>query len=105
MVKEFKRVGRLRLWSNPKACSMCRYIFRNIQRDLLQRQTFSAGVKLLAYSVTGAEIVMGSDPQWQKEYDTVICLGECTRRVAEESGYIHIPGCPPRLADLYDNLP
>ena len=48
---------------------------------------------------------MGSDPQWRKEYHTVICVGECTRRVAKEGDYIHIPGCPPTLNDLYDNLP
>ena len=34
---------------------------------------------------------MGLNPQWRQEYPTVICVGECTRRVAKEGGYIHIP--------------
>jgi hypothetical protein len=105
MVKEFKRLGRLRLWSNPQACTMCRYIFRDIQHSLLKGQNLRAEAKLLALALQGAEIIVGTNPQWRKEYHTVICVGECTRRVAKEGGYIHIPGCPPTLEDFYNNLP
>jgi uncharacterized protein (DUF362 family) len=105
VVKEFKRLGRLRLWSNPQACSMCRRIFHDAQHSLLKGQDLAAGVKLLALSVKGAEIIMGSNPQWRREYHTVICVGECTRRMAREGGYIHIPGCPPTVGDFYDHLP
>jgi uncharacterized protein (DUF362 family) len=105
LVKEYKRLGRLRLWSNPQACTMCRYIFHDIQHSLLKGQNLAAGVKLLALSIKGAEIIMGSNPQWRKEYRTVICVGACTRRVAKEGGYIHIPGCPPTLDDFFSNLP
>jgi uncharacterized protein (DUF362 family) len=104
-VKEFKCLGRLRLWSNPQACTGCRYIFRDIQHNLLKDQNLLSGVKLLAHSIKGAEIIMGSNPQWRREHRTVICIGACTRRVAKEGGYIHIPGCPPTLDDLYNNLP
>jgi uncharacterized protein (DUF362 family) len=105
MVKEFKRLGRLRLWSNPQACTMCRYLFRDLQNNLLRPQNLSAGAKLFTYSLKGAEIVMGLNPQWRREYPTVICVGNCTRRVARDGGYIHIPGCPPTISDLDDNLP
>jgi uncharacterized protein (DUF362 family) len=105
MFKEFKRLGRLRLWSNPQACSMCRYLFHDIQQNVFERQHLLAVAKLLPHSIGGAEIVMGSNPQWRREYHTVICVGACTRRVAQEGGYTHIPGCPPTLSDLIDNLP
>ena len=99
-MKEFKRLGRLRLWSNPHACTMCRYLFHDIQQNVFKPQNFSAGIKLLGYSIKGAEIVMGFNPQWRKEYHTVICVGDCTRHVAKEGGYIYIPGCPPSPDDL-----
>lgn len=105
MVKEFKRLGRLRLWSNPQACTMCRYLFHDLQQNFIKRQNLSAGAKFFTYSLKGAEIVMGLNPQWRREYSTVICVGNCTRRVAKEGGYIHIPGCPPTIKDLEDNLP
>lgn len=104
-LKEFKRFGRLRLWSNPQACTMCRHMFRDIQHSLLKGHNLTVGAKLLALSITGAEIIMGSNPKWRKKYDTVICVGACTRRVAKEGGYIHVPGCPPSSSDFFDSLP
>ncbi len=104
-VKEFKRLGRLRLWSNPQACTMCRYLFREIQTNLFKRQNLLAGIKLIPHSIKGAEIIMGSNPKWRKEYGTVICIGTCTYRIAKEGGYTYIPGCPPTPEDLYKNLP
>jgi uncharacterized protein (DUF362 family) len=103
-VKESKQLGRLRLWSNPRACTMCRYLFREIKQDAFRPGNLSAKMSLLAYSIKGAEIVMGSRPDWRKEYGTVICIGNCARRVAKENGSIFIPGCPPTLQDLYENL-
>lgn len=104
-VKEFKRLGRLRLWSNPQACTMCRYLFRDIQANWYVRPNFFAALKLFLYSIKGAEVIMGLNPNWRKEYDKVICIGACTRNVAKDGGYIHIPGCPPDSSDLYKNLP
>jgi uncharacterized protein (DUF362 family) len=103
-VKEAKRLGRLRLWANPRACTMCRYLFHEIKQDALNLQHLSAKTKLLAYSIQGAEIVMGSHADWRKEYGTVLCVGNCTRRVAKEGGYTFVPGCPPTLEDLYNSL-
>lgn len=100
VAREFKRLGRLRLWSNPQACTMGRYLFRDLKQQALKGQCSLAGAKLLVHSVTGAEVIMGSNPQWRREYQTVICIGDCTRRVAKEGGYIFIPGCPPTLSDL-----
>ncbi len=105
VLREFKRLGRLRLWSNPQACTMCRYLFRNIQTDMLKRENLLAGMKLLPRAFTGAEIIMGSNPRWRKEYETVICIGACTYRIAKEGGHVYIPGCPPTAQDLYENLP
>ena len=105
VVEEYKSLGRLRLWSNSQACTGCRYIFTDIQHNLLKRQNFLTGAKLFFHSIKGAEIIMGLNPQWRKEHPTVICIGECTRRLAKEGGYIHVPGCPPRPGDLNEYLP
>jgi len=103
--RESKRLGRLRLWSNSQACTGCRAIFKDAKDDFLRPHHLTAKRKLLARSLRGAEIVMGSDPRWQKEYDTVICIGSCTKPLASENGYVYVPGCPPTLDDLYGHLP
>jgi hypothetical protein len=104
-VREFKRLGRLRLWSNPQACTMCRYLFHDIQNSLFNPKKLTGKGKLIALSLKGAEIIYGSNPRWQQEYQTVLCIGACTYRLAKEGGYTYIPGCPPSPDDLYNNLP
>jgi uncharacterized protein (DUF362 family) len=103
--RESKRLGRLRLWANSQACTGCRAIFQDARDDILRPGHLAAKRKLLARSIRGAEIVMGSNPRWRKEYDTVICIGSCTKRLAGENGYVYVPGCPPTLDDLYGHLP
>lgn len=98
--KEFKRLGRLRLWSNPRACSMCRYLFQDIKQHPFRRQYMSVVIGLIGYMVKGAEVIMGSNPHWRKKYPCVICVGECTREIARKNGYMHIQGCPPRRLSL-----
>ncbi len=100
LAKEFKSFGRLRLWSNPNACSMCRYLFTEIQRHPLKRHSFEVGFKLFKYVIKGAEVIMGTNPNWRKEYDNVICIGECTRQIAKRNKYVHVPGCPPTKKDF-----
>ncbi len=102
---DYKSLGRLRLWSNPQTCTMCRYLFHDLKRNAFKPNHLSLTIKLLIHSIKGAEIIMGFNPQWRKDYETVICIGECTRRIAKEEGVIHIPGCPPTLNDLKKNLP
>jgi uncharacterized protein (DUF362 family) len=102
---ETKRIGRLRLWSNPRACTGCRTLFRDAKDDVRRPGHVAAKRRLVGYSLRGAEIVMGSDPQWRREYRTVICVGSCTHKLAKDNGYVYVPGCPPSLDDLYDHLP
>lgn len=102
--QEAKRVGRLRLWSNPRACTGCRAVFTDMKRDLLNPRNLAAKGRLVAYSIRGAEIVMGTNPQWRHEYTKVICVGSCTKGLAEDGSYPYVPGCPPTLSDFYEHL-
>jgi hypothetical protein len=47
---------------------------------------------------------MGSHPVFRREMHEVICIGECTRQLAEENGYTHVPGCPPTPRQLRRSL-
>ncbi|GAF96718.1 unnamed protein product, partial [marine sediment metagenome] len=104
--REYKQFLRLRLWSNPRACSMCRFVFLNLKgfsNDDLRYST-TMKIKLLKYAITGAEIVFGSKPTFKHEYKNVICIGNCTKKLAKENGYIHIPGCPPTKDQIFKYL-
>lgn len=102
---ESKTLGRLRLWSNPQACTGCRAVFFDAKADAMLPRNLRGKWKLAVHAVRGAELVMGMNPRWRREHDTVICVGNCTRQLADDNGYAFIPGCPPSLQDLYDHLP
>lgn len=102
----YKQRFNLRLWSNPRACSMCRLSFRhlalNFPRDI--GSAFRIYGKLLLYAIKGTDFVFGSLAEYEDCGRTVICFGNCTKKLAKEKGYRHIPGCPPSRKDLEENL-
>lgn len=104
---EYKHFLRIRLWSNPRACSMCRYVFLSIKKFSNQdfRYATLMKLKLFRYAITGAEIVFGSKPHFEARYKNTICIGNCTKKLAKQNDYIHIPGCPPTKEQMLKCLP
>lgn len=104
--EKYKKYLRIRLWSNPRACSMCRLNLINLKRIRLKNldHAFSTYLKLLKHSIKGAEFVFGSYPKFSPSYEKVICIGTCTEKLARENGYAHIPGCPPSEEDMVKYL-
>lgn len=102
----FKQRFNLRLWSNPRACSMCRLSFRNVGRLAPGNicSTFKIYGKLLKYAIKGTDFVFGSLPEYDECGRTVVCFGNCTRKLARAKGYRHIPGCPPTSKELEEYL-
>ena len=102
----YKHMMNLRLWSNPRACSLCRETLRSMKRwptgDL--SRSLRAYIKLAMYALTGADLVFGSKPHFERRGKTLICIGDCTKGVAEKEGCSHIPGCPPTREDVIRHL-
>lgn len=100
--KEYKKFFRIRLWSNPRACSMCRFLFHDIKRFSYDNMSYSIfmSLKLVKYALTGLEIIFGSKPEFKRKYQKVICIGDCTKKIAKKNEYIHVPGCPPKKEDM-----
>ncbi|MGB7297137.1 MAG: DUF362 domain-containing protein [Candidatus Aminicenantales bacterium] len=104
--EEYQTLFNLRLWSNPRACSMCRLRFHELKG--LKRRRFLDVMriyfKLIKLSLVGADIVFGSDPFFRDRGKPLICMGECTKILAEKEGCRHIPGCPPSLRQIAKNI-
>ncbi len=104
--KEFRQFLRLRLWSNPGACSMCRFALKRFLRfpPSLNIREAAVTVRLLGYALAGTEIVFGKEPRFRADSGRVICFGDCTARLAEQGTgdwkTIHVPGCPPSPEDV-----
>jgi uncharacterized protein (DUF362 family) len=85
-------------WRDPHACSMCidsfslavKYAIRNPKYwfTFLPRFAYYALFRQL-------NIIQGKQTQIPDVKGEVICLGDCTKELAEKEGLRHIPGCPP----------
>jgi len=104
--EKFKSILNLRLWSNPRACSLCRMSLHGIKKSSPgQMSTHSRKyLKLLWWAVSGADFVFGSKPEFEALSGRVVCIGDCTGKLAREKGYRHIPGCPPTADQILDHL-
>ncbi len=60
--------------------------------------------KLVMRSLAGADIVFGSDPCFEYRGKRLICMGDCTKSLAEKEGLRHIPGCPPSIKQIAKGL-
>ncbi len=85
-------------WRDPHACSMCidsfslavKYAVRN------PRYWFTFLPKFAYYALFGRlNIIQGKETRIPDAGGEVICLGDCTKELAEREGLRHIEGCPP----------
>jgi len=104
--EEYQSLFNLRLWSNPSACSMCRLRFHELM-TLKKRRVLDIAriyLKLIKLALTGADIVFGSKPSYMKRGKPLVCMGDCTRPLAEREQARYIPGCPPTIEQIAKHL-
>ncbi len=105
--EDYGQVMNIYSWRDCTACSMC-------------IDSFSAGVKLAVrdprYWLTlvpkliywgffgKLHIIQGREAKVPDIDGRVICLGKCTRELAEREGLIHFPGCPPSAKDVAETM-
>lgn len=105
--EEYGRVLNIYSWRDCTACSMC-------------IDSLSAGVRLAAttprywftlvpriayWGLLGKlHIVQGREARLPGVPGRVVCLGKCTRELAEREGLLHVPGCPPSARDVAESL-
>ncbi|MEA1966980.1 MAG: DUF362 domain-containing protein, partial [Thermodesulfobacteriota bacterium] len=87
-----------------EACSGCN---QNIRASVtgLWKRPFRACSFLFQSIFSRMNIVAGNCENINFDSaDSVICIGECTRKEAERKGYKFIPGCPPDVKTIIKNL-
>ena len=50
------------------------------------------------------DIIQGLHPKIPEGHGRIICLGNCTKEIAKEKGFLHIKGCPPKSKDIIEVL-
>jgi hypothetical protein len=105
--EEFGRVANIYSWRDPTACSMCIDSFSGAVHMAIRnpRYWFSL-VPRLAYwgLIGGLHVIQGKEARLPPRAGRVVCLGQCTRELADSEGLVHLSGCPPTPEDVAETL-
>lgn len=100
--EEVRKFFRLRFRVSYKTCSMCRFLFQDLKK--IKCNDFFLYlilyIKIICYAIRGAEIMLGCESKVLPESKKVICIGDCTKKLAKNNGYLHIAGCPPTRREI-----
>jgi uncharacterized protein (DUF362 family) len=105
--ESFGRVANIYSWRDPTACSMCIDSFSAAVHLAVRRPGywFTLVPKLAYWGVFGKlHIIQGKQARLPGQSGRVVCLGRCTRELAEREGLTHLRGCPPTPEDVAETL-
>lgn len=103
----FGRVANIYSWRDPTACSMCIDSFSGAAHLAVRKPKywFTLVPKLAYWGVfRKLHIIQGKAARLPGEAGRVVCLGECTRGLAEREGLTHLSGCPPTPEQVAETL-
>jgi uncharacterized protein (DUF362 family) len=92
----------LYFWHTERTCSGCTCAFADSIMESIKnpikwpRIIYRCGIKRTD--------VLSGDVNIPKEHGRIICIGECTRKLAHERGFPWVPGCPPKGSDILKRI-
>ena len=105
--EEFGRLLNIYSWRDCTACSMCIDSLGAGVKLVMARPRYwlTLAPKLAYWGLVGKlHIVQGRDARMPGVAGRVVCLGKCTKELAEREGLVHIPGCPPSALDVAEAM-
>ena len=94
-------------WRNPYACSMCIESFTlAVKSAIWSPRYWPTFIPKFAYLAIfkRIDIIQGAHAEIPVTHGRIICLGDCTKGIAKEKGFLHIKGCPPKSKDIIEAL-
>ncbi|MCZ7355371.1 MAG: DUF362 domain-containing protein [Candidatus Methanoperedens sp.] len=94
-------------WRNPYACSMCIDSFSLAVKSSIwsPKCWFSFLPKFTYYALLRhLYIIQGKHAEIPDVKGKVICLGDCTKEIADKNHLVHIEGCPPDSRNIFEAL-
>jgi len=100
---EYYHKLRLRMWFND-SCSGCNQNIFSAIRGMLKKHPLKT-IKFL-YNVTIHQTNIIAGPKHKKfpRKGHIICVGLCTRALAEKNGDTYIGGCPPKVKKIMEGI-
>lgn len=105
--EKFRRLFKFTDWRNPRACSMCGAQLSAAIRQIAMtpRLALTIGPKFAyRFLLSGIDILSGRDATIPEKPTSIVCMGKCTKELAEKHRYVWVKGCPPTAADIIDGF-
>ncbi len=103
--EQYYRRFRFTNWRDPYACSMCGQGLEAAVKQIMSspQKALRYGPKLAYYVLIGRlDIVSGRHATVPERHGKIICLGKCTKELAQTHNLIWIKGCPPQPEDVLE---
>lgn len=103
--QEYGRFLNVYSWRNPYACSMCIDSFSLAVKSSIwnPKYWFIFLPKFSYYAILKhLYIIQGKHAEIPDVKGKVICLGDCTKEIAEKNNLKHIEGCPPDSSKILE---
>lgn len=94
-------------WRNPYACSMCIDSFSlAVKSSIWSPKYWITFLPKFAYYaiLKHLYIIQGKNAEIPDVKGKIICLGDCTKDIAEKNKLLHIEGCPPDSRTILETL-
>ncbi len=105
--EKYRRIFKFRDWRNPRACSMCGSNLSMAIRKIAMepRLAVTIGPKFAyRFLISGIDVLSGRDASVPDDHGNVLCLGKCTKELAEKNRFVWVNGCPPLAKDIVDGF-
>ncbi len=105
--EKYRRIFKFRNWRNPRACSMCGSNLSMAIRKIAMepRLAVTIGPKFAyRFLISGIDVLSGRDASIPDDRGKVLCLGKCTKELAEKNRFVWVNGCPPLAKDIVDGF-
>ena len=102
-----RKIFRFTQWRNPRACSMCGSELSAAIKRIAKtpRLAITIGPKFAyRFLFAGIDVVSGREATVPGSHSGILCLGNCTKELAENNGYVWVTGCPPKMQDIIDGF-
>lgn len=105
--ESFRRYFRFTDWRNSRACSMCGAGLSMAVRRIATepRLAVTVGPKFAyQFLLSGIDILSGQEAAIPAKPTNILCLGRCTKELADKHRCVWVDGCPPTVADIVEGF-
>ncbi len=99
----FQKFHNIYYWWTDTTCSGCSCLLGDMKAIALKKPYYLSRLFLNGF-IRRLDLLTGHIENCPPDHGKVICIGECTRRIAQKNNFIWIKGCPPKPLKILERI-